>query len=157
MNPKIVTKTRLKNILRILRKNHKKIVFTNGCFDLLHVGHVKYLQKAKKYGDILIVAVNSDSSVRRIKERGRPIMPQNDRQEILAALECVDYVVLFNELVPAKIINFIKPDLLIKGADYTLNNIVGRDTVQGYNGMVRTIPLVKGKSTSKIIKKIKNG
>lgn len=152
MNPKIVTKTRLKNIIKELRKKNKKIVFTNGCFDLIHAGHVKYLQKAKKSGDILIVALNSDNSVRKLKGKGRPIVPEKDRAEILAALECADYVVLFNELTPAKIIRYIKPDILVKGADYKLNEIVGRDMAK----RVKTIQLVKNKSTSNIIKKIKN-
>lgn len=152
MNPKIVTKTRLKNIIKELRKKNKKIVFTNGCFDLIHAGHVKYLQKAKKSGDILIVALNSDNSVRKLKGKGRPIVPEKDRAEILAALECADYVVLFNELTPARIIRYIKPDILVKGADYKLNEIVGRDMAK----RVKTIQLVKNKSTSNIIKKIKN-
>lgn len=144
MNPKIVTKSYLKKF------KDKKTVFTNGCFDILHLGHVRYLQKAKRFGDILIVAVNSDSSVRRLKGKGRPIMPQKDRMEILAALECVDYVVLFNELTPAKIIRDIKPDILVKGADYKPDEIVGRQFVKE----LRTIPLVRGRSTSDIICKI---
>lgn len=152
MNPKIVTKTRLKNILQKYR-NKKKVVFTNGCFDLLHIGHVKYLQEAKRLGDILVVALNTDNSVRRLKGGIRPIMPQKDRQEILASLECVDYVVLFNELTPAKIIRFLKPDILVKGADYRIDEIVGKDLVR----TVKTIPLVKGRSTSDIIKKIRDG
>lgn len=145
MNKKIVTKARLKGILRTLRT--KKTVFTNGCFDLLHAGHVRYLQKAKKLGDILIVAVNSDSSVRQIKGAGRPIIPERDRLEILAGLECVDYLILFNELTPKRIIEYIKPDILVKGADYKINEIAGRDSVK----IVKTIPLVKNRSTSGII------
>lgn len=152
MNPKIVTKTRLRNILQNLRKNNKKIVFTNGCFDLIHVGHVKYLQKAKKSGDILIIAVNSDRSVRKLKGKGRPIMSQKDRLEILASLECVDYVILFDELTPARIIRYIKPDILIKGADYKINDIVGRNIVE----KVKTVQLVKGRSTTSIIRKIRD-
>lgn len=152
MNPKILTKTRLKNLLRKLKKKNKRIVFTNGCFDLIHIGHVKYLQKAKSFGDILIVAVNSDGSVRKIKGKGRPIMPQNDRMEILTAFGCVDYVILFNELTPARIIRYIKPDILVKGADYKLNEIVGRGIVK----TVKTVQLIKGKSTSNITKKIRN-
>lgn len=151
MNPKIVTKTRLKKILQKYR-NKKKVVFTNGCFDLLHIGHVKYLQEAKRLGDILVVALNTDNSVRQIKGGIRPIMPQKDRQEILASLECVDYVVLFNELTPAKIIRFLKPDILVKGADYKIDDIVGKDLVR----VVKTIPLVKGKSTSNIIRWIRS-
>lgn len=148
MNPKIVTKSYLKKIRN--KNKDKKIVFTNGCFDILHLGHVRYLQKAKGFGDILVVGVNSDSSVRRLKGKGRPIMPQKDRMEILASLGCVDYVVLFNELTPAKLIRSIEPDVLVKGADYKLDEIVGREFVKE----VRTVPLVKGRSTSKIICKI---
>lgn len=144
MNPKIVTRSYLKKI------KDKKTVFTNGCFDILHLGHVRYLQKAKKFGDILIVAVNSDSSVRRLKGKGRPIMSSKERTEILAALECVDYVVVFNELTPAKIIRYLKPNVLVKGADYRIEEIVGRHLVKE----VKTIPLVRGRSTSDIICKI---
>lgn len=140
----------LQNILQKLKRHGKKIVFTNGCFDLLHIGHIKYLQKAKKLGHILVVALNTDNSVRKIKGEGRPLMPEQDRAGILAALRCVDYVVLFNETTPAGIIKFLKPDILVKGSDYQINEIVGRDAVK----MVKTIPLVKGKSTSSIIKKI---
>lgn len=149
MNPKIVSRARLKSILKKIG-GKKKIVFTNGCFDLLHIGHIKYLQKAKRFGDVLVVAVNTDNSVRRLKGRGRPIMPQRDRTEILAALGCVDYVVLFNELTPARVIRDIKPDILVKGADYKLDEIVGRQFVKE----VRTVPLVRGRSTSDIICKI---
>lgn len=151
MNPKIVTKTRLKNILDRLRKNNKKAVFTNGCFDLIHIGHVRYLKRAKKLGDILVVAINTDYSARKLKGKGRPIITQRDRAEILAALEFVDYVTFFNEITPAKIIRYLKPDILVKGADYRLKEIVGSDIVK----IVKTIPLVKGKSTSSIIKKIR--
>lgn len=149
MSPKIVTQTRLKNILQELRKKRQRIVFTNGCFDILHLGHVRYLQKAKELGDKLIVAVNSDSSVREIKGRYRPIMPQGDRLEILAGLECIDYVILFNETTPARIIKYIRPDILVKGSDYRINEIVGRDAVK----IVKTISLVKNRSTSSIINK----
>lgn len=151
MNPKIVTRIRLKRILQRYR-NKKKIVFTNGCFDLLHIGHVRYLQKAKKLGDVLVVALNTDNSVRQIKGKGRPIMPEKDRQGILAGLGCVDYVVLFNELTPEKIIRFLRPDILVKGADYKIDDIIGKDLVR----VVKNIPLVKGKSTSDIIRWIKS-
>lgn len=152
MNPKIVSKTRLKKILQ--ESKNKKIVFTNGCFDLIHLGHIRYLQKAKALGDILIVAINTDSSVRKLKGKGRPIIPQNDRAEILAALECVDYVTYFNELTPARIIRYLRPNILVKGADYKLEEIVGKDIVTSFGGIVKTISLVKGRSTSDIIRKI---
>lgn len=157
MNPKIIiSRPRLKNILCDLREKGKKIVFTNGCFDLLHAGHVKYLEKAKKSGDILLVAVNTDGSVRRLKGRNRPIMPQGDRAEILAALGCVDYVTFFNEITPADIIKYLRPDILVKGADYKIKEIAGNDIVEGYGGRVRTISLLKGRSTSSIIIKIRD-
>lgn len=150
-----MNKTCLKKKLKALKKRGKRIVFTNGCFDILHAGHIRYLKKAKKYGDVLIVAVNSDSSVRKIKGRGRPVFKQRERVEILEALGFVDYVVLFNELTPAKIIKYLKPNILIKGADYRIRDIVGSDFVRKNGGVVKTIPLVKGKSTSGIIRKIK--
>lgn len=152
MNPKIVSKARLRKILQ--KSENKRVVFTNGCFDLIHVGHIRYLQKAKSLGDILIVAINTDSSVRKLKGKGRPITPKNDRAEILAAIECVDYITFFNELTPARIIKYLKPDILVKGADYKLEEIVGKDIVECFGGVVKTIPLVKGKSTSDIIKKL---
>lgn len=154
MNPKIKTKNKLRLILSNLKSKSKKIVFTNGCFELIHAGHIRCLNKAKKIGDILVVAVNSDSSVRRLKGKNRPIIPAKDRAEIVAALGCVDYVVLFNELTPKKLIEYLKPDILVKGSDYKLNEIVGRKTLQKYGGKVITVPLVKGKSTTRLIKKI---
>lgn len=144
----------LKKLISILKTRRKKIVFTNGCFDLLHWGHVKYLQDAKKKGDILVVGINSDASVKRIKEEKRPVVNEKDRLRLVAALESVDYVVLFKEETPLKIIKFIKPDVLVKGADWNKNNIVGRDIVLSYGGRVSTIKFVKGYSTSNLIKKI---
>lgn len=157
MNPKIVTKACLGKILQNLRKTGKRVVFTNGCFDLIHAGHVKYLQKAKKFGDVLILGLNTDNSVRRLKGKGRPIISQADRAEVLAGLQCIDYVVLFGEITPAKIIKYVKPDVLVKGADYKIKDIVGNDTVRRRGGRVKTVTMVKGKSTSSIIKKIRNG
>jgi len=137
-----------------LQTKGKKIVFTNGCFDLLHYGHVKYLEDAKKNGDILIVALNSDASIKRIKGSARPIVNQDDRQRIIAALESVDYVVLFNDATPVKIIETLKPDIIIKGADWEKNKIVGADFVRSYGGKVKTIKFVPGRSTTKLIDKI---
>jgi len=148
---RVVTQTRLKKILAELRQKRKKVVFTNGCFDLLHVGHVKYLAKAKRMGDVLVVGLNSDSSVRRLKGKERPILAQKDRGEILAALESVDYVTIFKEDTPIKLIGLVRPDILVKGADYGADNIVGGDFVRSYGCKVSTIPLVKGKSTKNII------
>ncbi|GAI40661.1 unnamed protein product [marine sediment metagenome] len=153
-NSKIKTLSELKKISKKLRKSAKKIVFTNGCFDLLHLGHIYYLEKAKKKGDILVVALNSDSSVRRIKGEKRPILPETDRAQIIAALEFVDYVVIFNEATPLRLIKTLKPDVLIKGRDWKINQIVGRDVVRSLGGRVATIPFVKGRSTKLIIKKI---
>ena len=153
-NSKIKTLSELKKISKKLRKSAKKIVFTNGCFDLLHLGHIYYLEKAKKKGDILVVALNSDSSVRRIKGNKRPILPETDRARIIAALEFVDYVVIFNEATPLRLIKTLKPDVLIKGRDWKINQIVGRDVVRSLGGRVATIPFAKGRSTKLIIKKI---
>ena len=154
LEKKIQDLRRLKKLILILKARRKKIVFTNGCFDLLHWGHVKYLQDAKKKGDILVVGINSDSSVKRIKEKKRPVVNEKDRLRLVAALESVDYVVLFKEDTPLKIIKFIKPDVLVKGADWNKNNIVGRDIILSYGGRVSTIKFVKGYSTSNLIKKI---
>ena len=135
-------------------RDGKKIVFTNGCFDILHVGHLNYLQKAKKLGDVLIVAVNSDHSVKRIKGASRPINNECDRMELLAGLSCVDYVVKFDEDTPLHIINIIQPDILVKGGDYIGKEVVGREQVEQNGGMVQFIDYVDGKSTTDIINKI---
>ena len=154
LEKKIQDLRRLEKLISILKTRRKKIVFTNGCFDLLHYGHIKYLQDAKKKGDILVVGINSDSSVKRIKEEKRPVVNEKDRLRLVAALESVDYVVLFKEDTPLKIIKFIKPDVLVKGANWNKNNIVGRDIILSYGGRVSTIKFVKGYSTSNLIKKI---
>lgn len=144
----------LKKIILKLKEKGKDIVFTNGCFDLLHYGHVKYLEEAKRRGDILVVAINSDASVRKIKGNKRPIVKQKDRLSLIAALESVDYVVLFNEETPLKAIKELKPDILVKGADWDKKQIVGSDIVLSYGGRVSTIKLIKGRSTTNLIKKI---
>lgn len=154
MNRKIKTKNQLKQILVKLKQQGKKIVFTNGCFELIHAGHIGYLNKAKKLGNILVVAVNTDSSIRKLKGKKRPIVSQKDRMEVLSALHCIDYVVSFNELTPKKIIKDLKPNILAKGADYKLNEIAGKDTVEKHGGKVVRIPLVKNKSTTGLIKRI---
>jgi len=151
---RVVTQTRLEKVLAELRQKRNKIVFTNGCFDLLHVGHVKYLAKAKRMGDILVVGLNSDSSVKRLKGKGRPILTQRDRGEILAALGSVDFVTIFKEDTPNKLIRLVRPDILVKGADYKADNIVGAEFVRSYGGEVKTIPLVKNKSTNLLIASI---
>ncbi len=151
---KIIQLWHLARQAKRLKREGKRIVFTNGCFDILHYGHVKYLQDAKAKGDYLVVAVNSDSSVKKIKGKGRPVVPQGDRMRTLAVLGCVDFVLLFNEDDPLKLIKAIKPDFLIKGSDWSKKSIVGASFVESYGGKVLTVTLVKNRSTSAIIKKI---
>lgn len=152
----IVELQELVQIVKKLRREGKRIVFTNGCFDILHIGHVRYLKSARGYGDILVVGLNSDESVRKIKGDKRPLIPQGERAEILSSVRFVDYVVVFNEPDPYSTIAAIKPDVLVKGADWPIENIVGRDIVESCGGEVHTIPLVEGASTSGIIEDIIN-
>ncbi|MFA6357237.1 MAG: D-glycero-beta-D-manno-heptose 1-phosphate adenylyltransferase [Candidatus Omnitrophota bacterium] len=151
---KITTLPVLRKRLKDLRSLGKRIVFTNGCFDILHYGHVKYLEDAKSKGDFLVVAINSDSSIKKIKAFGRPVIGQFDRLKTVAALASVDFVVLFNQDNPLKLIKALKPDMLIKGSDWSKNKIIGADFVKTYGGKVETVNLVKGRSTSAIIEKI---
>ena len=144
----------LKRIAVALKKKGRKIVFTNGCFDILHYGHVMYLEKARRSGDCLIVGINSDLSVKRIKGQHRPVVNEFDRARVLAGLESVDFVAIFNEETPLKLIQALKPDLLIKGSDWKNKGIVGSDFVKTYGGKVLTIKLAKGRSTTNLIKKI---
>ena len=140
---------------RRFRDAHRRIVFTNGVFDILHPGHLRYLQQARALGDVLIIGLNSDASVRRNKGPERPINPEAERAEVLEALECVDAVVLFDDETPAEIIRAIQPDVLAKGADWAENAIVGRDTVEARGGTVVRIPVEQGFSTTSIIEKIR--
>ncbi|MCJ7498184.1 MAG: D-glycero-beta-D-manno-heptose 1-phosphate adenylyltransferase [candidate division Zixibacteria bacterium] len=151
---KIVKLAELMRVRAKTKKENKKIVFTNGCFDLLHRGHIKYLKKAKKLGDILVIGLNSDHSVRRIKGEGRPIQDQKDRAEILASLYFVDYVCIFNELTPLGLISKLVPDILVKGGDWKIRDIVGKETVESHGGKVLNIKMVKGKSTKNIVNHI---
>jgi rfaE bifunctional protein nucleotidyltransferase chain/domain len=146
----------LKELLELLEKvrGKKKIVFTNGCFDILHAGHADYLNRAKSLGDILVVGINSDASVRRIKGEKRPILPQQMRAYLLDNLKPVDYVVIFEEDTPLELIKAIKPDVLVKGADWDLERIVGADFVLSYGGRVERIPFSFDISTSKVIERI---
>ncbi len=147
----------LKELLKIRKKaktENRKVVFTNGCFDLLHLGHIRYLKKAKEKGDILVVGLNSDSSAKKLKGKNRPILPQKDRAEILSSLEFVDYVCVFDEETPLRLITKILPDILVKGADWQLNQIVGRKIILQNRGKVITVPYYKGKSTSNLIRSI---
>lgn len=137
-----------------LRKEGRTVVFTNGCFDLLHVGHIRYLQEARRQGDCLMIGLNSDSSVRKLKGKLRPLISQEERAHILSALDCVDYVVIFNELTPLNLLKGLKPDILVKGGDYKKSEVVGADLVESYGGRVALVPVVQGRSTSGIVKKI---
>ncbi len=142
------------NIRKKLKESGKKVVFTNGVFDILHAGHVDYLAKARQCGDALILALNSDASVKRIKGEKKPIVPQIERAFVLSNLKSVDYVTLFEEDTPQKIIDILVPDILVKGADWSIDKIVGRETVEKNGGEVKRIEFVTQQSTTNIIKKI---
>jgi rfaE bifunctional protein nucleotidyltransferase chain/domain len=152
---KILDRKILREKLDILHKEGKTIAFTNGCFDILHVGHVRYLKEAKKTADVLVLALNSDSSVQSIKGEKRPLVPEEERAEILAALEFIDFVTIFSELTPLELINYLKPDIIIKGGDWPEDKVVGRNEVKKWGGRVILIPEVAGKSTTNIVEKIK--
>ncbi|PWU15791.1 MAG: D-glycero-beta-D-manno-heptose 1-phosphate adenylyltransferase [Bdellovibrio sp.] len=147
-----VTVADLTHWLRDHRKD-QRIVFTNGCFDLLHVGHVRYLKAARALGDRLIVGINTDGSVRRLKGAERPLQSENDRAEILAALESVDRTVLFDDETPERLIHLVRPDVLVKGGDWPIDQIVGSEFVQSYGGEVHSLQFVEGRSTSHLIDK----
>jgi D-beta-D-heptose 7-phosphate kinase/D-beta-D-heptose 1-phosphate adenosyltransferase len=152
-----MTRDQLVLLLQAARTQGKRIVFTNGCFDLMHVGHTRYLQAAKDMGDLLVVAVNSDASVRSLsKAPDRPIVSEAQRAEVVAALGCVDYVILFDEPDPQGLIAALQPDVLVKGGDWAVERIVGRETVEARGGVVRTIPLVPGVSTTSLIHRIRS-
>ncbi len=156
MVDKVQTRMELTSALRERRAAGATIVFTNGCFDLLHVGHTRYLQAARKLGDLLVVGVNSDASVQSLRKgQGRPVVPATQRAEVLAGLACVDYVVLFDEPDPGTLIADLEPDVLVKGGDWEPDRIVGREVVEGRGGRVLTIPLVRGVSTTDLIRKIR--
>ena len=156
MNSRATALNKAKEIRQRLRQQRKKVVFTNGCFDVLHAGHVTYLEKARGLGDFLIVGLNSDTSVRKLKGPGRPVISLRERTQILLALRSVDMVVGFSEDTPLNLIKALQPDILTKGADYKIGEIVGGREVIGWGGAVRRIPLVKGKSTSTLLKKIRS-
>jgi D-beta-D-heptose 7-phosphate kinase/D-beta-D-heptose 1-phosphate adenosyltransferase len=157
MSDKIVTREQLVEQLQARRARGARVVFTNGCFDLMHIGHTRYLQAAKALGDLLVVGVNSDESVRSLdKAPDRPIVPEAQRAEVLAALGCVDFVVVFSESDPKALITAVQPDVLVKGGDWSLDRIIGRDVVEARGGLVRTIPLVPGFSTTALIHRIRS-
>jgi D-beta-D-heptose 7-phosphate kinase/D-beta-D-heptose 1-phosphate adenosyltransferase len=151
---KILDRQSLKDALDRLRAGGKRIAFTNGCFDILHVGHVRYLREAKKAADVLVVALNSDRSVRSIKGERRPIVPAEERADVMAALEMVDYVTLFDEETPGELIAFLEPDVLVKGGDWSVETVVGREVVERRGGRVVIVPLTEGASTTNVIGKV---
>ena len=155
MHPGVLTLDEM--IVRFARekRNGKKVVFTNGCFDLLHPGHIRSLEAARASGDVLIVGINSDESVRALKGEGRPVIPQEERAEVLASLECVDAVVIFEESTPQNVVAALVPDVLVKGGDWPGNQIVGREEVEAAGGKVVLVDVVAGYSTTEILKKIR--
>lgn len=154
MNPKIKSAAALSRIFRKFRARGKKIVFTNGCFDVIHYGHVAYLRKAKVFGDLLVIGLNTDASVRRLKGKSRPVNCERDRAEVLSEFSCVDYVTFFREDTPLNLIRELRPDVIVKGADWKLRDIVGFDFVKAYGGTVKRIHYVAGRSTTGTLKKL---
>ncbi|HLL75145.1 MAG TPA: D-glycero-beta-D-manno-heptose 1-phosphate adenylyltransferase [Pyrinomonadaceae bacterium] len=155
MGEKILTREKAVGARARLRAEGRRLVFTNGVFDLLHVGHVRYLREARSLGDALLVAINSDRAVRELKGGDRPVMMESERAEVLAALEAVSYVTVFDELSPRKLIAELLPDILVKGGDYAIDEIHGREEVEAAGGRVLSLPFVEGASTTDIIKRIK--
>jgi rfaE bifunctional protein, domain II len=156
VHEKVISRRELVSALATRRSQGQRVVFTNGCFDLIHVGHTRYLQAARDLGDLLVVGINTDRSVRSLnKGSDRPIVPEQQRAEVLAALSCVDYVVLFDEADPGRLIAEIEPDVLVKGGDWTPDTIIGRETVEARGGVVKTIPLIPNVSTTAIVEKIR--
>lgn len=151
---KILSQGELKKEIEKLKGAGKRIVFTNGCFDILHTGHTRYLREARKLGDVLVLGLNSDASIRSIKGEKRPIVPEAERADVMASLESVDYLTIFNEPTPLELIELLKPDVLVKGGDWAEKDIVGGDAVRKWGGTVAVIPEIKGASTTNIIEKI---
>ena len=154
--PKLKSLEKTLPILSREKKRGKEVVFTNGCFDILHAGHVRYLKQAKSLGDILVIGLNRDASVRKLKGRGRPVTGEKERAEILSALQAVDHILFFGDKTPERLIRAVRPDCLVKGGDWKKRDIVGSSFVESYGGRVRSLPFVKGFSTTGLIKKIKN-
>jgi rfaE bifunctional protein nucleotidyltransferase chain/domain len=154
MKKKVRTLPQLLPVLEKLRRSGKKVVFTNGCFDLLHAGHVRYLRQARAAGDLLVVGLNSDRSVQGLKGEGRPLIPEAERAELLAALEMVDYVVIFDQPTPRDLIISLRPEVLVKGGDWKREEIAGAEEVEAAGGRVLIVPLVPGRSTSALLEKI---
>ena len=154
LNPKIYQRSELASVLQQAKSDGNVVVTTNGCFDVLHLGHLRYLQAARQLGDLLVVAVNSDSSVRHLKGENRPLVPEEERAEMLAGLECVDYVVIFPELTPIDLLSELKPNIHVKGGDYKLEQLIERDVVEANGGQVIVGLNVPGKSTTNLIEVI---
>ena len=152
----VVTREQLVQTRGRLKADRKRVVFTNGCFDILHRGHIDYLAQSKALGDVLVVGVNSDDSVRRLKGPGRPIVSQDDRAAVVAALGAVDFVTVFSEDTPLELIQAVVPDVLVKGADWPLDKVVGKDVVERNGGNVRTVDFVPNRSTTSIIERIRS-
>ena len=153
----IIPRERIKEVCNDMRANGTVIVFTNGCFDVLHAGHVRYLTKAREMGDFLVIGLNSDDSVRRLKGNGRPINTEDDRAEVLDALRAVDAVTIFGEPTAEALIAMVRPDVYVKGGDYTLETLPEAKIVQEYGGRVEFVPLVAGRSTTNVIERIRSG
>lgn len=157
-NAPILNYTTQKNTVEVLLKqlktDYSTIVFTNGCFDILHVGHLRILNEARKLGEILILGLNSDSSIKQLKGSNRPIVNQIDRSEILSNFRCIDYIVIYDDESVYDLVSFIKPDVLVKGGDYTIQQVVGHDIVESYGGQVITVPFVDNNSTTDLLKKV---
>ncbi len=156
MNGQILPIESFQRVRLELREAEKRLVFTNGVFDILHVGHVRYLSKARKLGDALVVAINSDRSVRELKGPSRPVVGEGERAEMLAALRCVDFVVVFDDISPRNLIASLSPDVLVKGGDYTPEQIHGREEVEAAGGIVVALPFIEGASTTSIIRRIRD-
>jgi D-beta-D-heptose 7-phosphate kinase/D-beta-D-heptose 1-phosphate adenosyltransferase len=154
---KVLARARARAAVRAAQRRGERVVFTNGCFDLLHVGHVRCLEAARRLGDRLLVGVNSDASVRRLKGAGRPVVPARQRAEVLAGLACVDWVVVFGETTPLALIRALRPATLAKGGDWTLDTIVGRADVEGWGGRVVRLPELPGVRTSALIRRVRRG
>jgi D-beta-D-heptose 7-phosphate kinase/D-beta-D-heptose 1-phosphate adenosyltransferase len=153
--PKLLSRAALKRVRDRLRRQGRRVVFTNGCFDLLHPGHVRYLRAARALGDVLIVALNSDRSVRRLKGPSRPLVPERARAEVMAAMEMVDYVTIFGEQTPERLIRLLQPDVLVKGGDWSEDRIAGADIVRAAGGLVRSLPFARGYSTTNLVKRLR--
>ncbi len=152
---KIKNLKQLESIIAASQRKGERAVFTNGCFDILHLGHIRYLEQAKALGDKLVVALNSDASVRKLKGESRPIFSEQTRANLVAALECVDYVIIFSQATPLVLIKALKPDVLVKGGDWRKSDIVGKDFVESYGGKVATVSFMKGYSSTSIINKMR--